>query len=167
MFPESATAVTGSLDRKPGETWRDAEARMFLLLSRMMQGEFLRIQRFSSLDQRRLGYLAEVAALLLAAENEAELRAYADEVRRHTGPDAIWQPSAFVPGGTPGQRPQLDELAEGWGFHPGLDVGRYRSETPGLLLAQASGPRLGSEGAGEGLSSVAKASIGRCVPRLG
>lgn len=129
-----------------GETWRDAEARMFLLAGRMMEGDLPRLDEFSTADRRRLGYLAEVIALLLGAPNATELLAYADRARQLAPSDKparegqdTQASEALVPGASPGRGPNLDDLAAEWGFNPGLDVSRFRSEMPALLASLNSG----------------------------
>lgn len=135
-----ASAVT-SLDRGPGETWREAEARMFRLVALMMRGELPSLADFSPADRRRLGYLAEFAALLLRAPNKADLLVYAEHARRLvSSPGRGYEPwicEPVVPGSSPQRGPQLDALAAEWGFDPGLDVSRYRAEAPELLIDPA------------------------------
>lgn len=119
------------------ETWREAEARMFRLAALMMRGDLPALGEFSPADRRRLGYMAELAALLLGAPNKADLLAYAGSARRLAPSDEPPASEPFVPGASPGRGPQMDALAAEWGFHPGLDVSRYRAEAPALLLKTA------------------------------
>ena len=138
MFAQADHTVRRSLDCVPGETWRDAEARMFLLVIVMLDGRLPWLQRFSGVDRRRLGYLAEFAALIVGAPNADDLLAYADQARRLARSDASPEVIALVPGGSLPRGSNLDALAAEWGFHPGLDVSRYRAEAPALVLEAAT-----------------------------
>ncbi len=108
---------------------------MFRLVSAMMRGTLPSLADFAAADRRRLGYLAEAAALLLHAPNQDELRAYAERARRSISAREAMVPDTLVPGGSRGHAPQEDALAAAWGFHPGLDVARYQSEAPALDAA--------------------------------
>lgn len=135
-----------SLQRSPGETWRQAEARLFRVILLMIRGDLPRLEDFDEEDRRRLGYLAEASVLLLGATNRRELLAYADQARPGTnapGPGSSPpSPTPLVPGATPHRGPQMDELAAEWGFLPGLDVDRFRAEAPCLAHTGPPGPGL-------------------------
>lgn len=112
-------------------SWRHSEAALFQAMARMEDGWVPAVQsQLSQSDLRRLGYLAEMIARFGRAPDSQQLLAFASrvlaDVSRLQAIDPIGE--SVVPGARIARYKQLDALAGKWGFHPGVDLDRYRSE---------------------------------------
>lgn len=132
QHPQALTPLLPSVG-EGGRTWRDVEEDLFRLVAAMSDGDFPDIDLLSNDDVRRLGYLAEVAALLLDALAEKDLMRLVNDARSR-----LSKVSAAIPlmsGAQPSRRFGLDQLAAEWGIDGGFDLTRYRAEAPALMAA--------------------------------
>lgn len=121
------------------DTWRDAEAVLFRLLDELRHGTFPPLDELSPDTARRVGYLAEVAALLLDSQDPGALLKLAasigESLRTDLGPVETWPLLPFVPGSRDaGAAARMDDLAAAWRLSSGIDISRYLAE-PGALPA--------------------------------
>jgi hypothetical protein len=128
---EAALAGLGRPSRDE-MSWRDREAQVFRRVLELTRGKLPGLDGLTDEDLRRLGYLAEAAALLLEASDPKALLALAAAARARLPADDHRRTIPLVPGSKPRSGRQVDELAAAWGIWPGLDVSRYRAEAPAL-----------------------------------
>src|SRR6185503_13180775 len=121
-MPSADTTVSRSA------TWRDAEAETFDLLADLVAGRVPDLPGLEADDLRRVGYLADVALLLLDACDRAALRQLISDLRARLA-DTPWPPIPAIrfPDQAP-VPPGNDMIADRWRISRGIDVGRFRAE---------------------------------------
>lgn len=110
-------------------TWREAEEATFALLEDLLEGRLPDLDRCLLEEARRIGYLAEVALLLLEPRDASALNDLVHEARSRTS--GLGQ-TTIAAVAWPRSRPHprgLDEIADLWNISPGIDLGRFRAET--------------------------------------
>jgi hypothetical protein len=114
-----------------GGSWRDRERLWFVAYTLFCHGELPGGLPDDPGLHRRLGYLADHAALLSDAPRQ--VAEFAREMRK-TLPLAL-EPSSLIEGSS--MNGGLDDISAAWGLVSGLDIGRYRSERAAIELELA------------------------------
>lgn len=117
-------------------TWREAEEATFALVEDLLEGRLPPLDGCTAEEVRRIGYLAEVALFLLDPQERDALSELVREARSRSS-GAAWTTISAV--AWPRSRPYprgFDEIADRWDVSPGLDIGRFRSETTRPAVAR-------------------------------
>ena len=115
-------------------TWRKAEEVTFALLEDLLEGRLPDLDRRLPEEVRHIGYLTEVALLLLEPRDASVLNDLLHEARSRTS--GLGQ-TTIAAVAWPRSRPHrrgLDKIADLWNISPGIDLGRFRAETVTIPL---------------------------------
>ena len=111
--------------------WRRSEAAMFRVMAALEDGDTPPdVRELPPEVLRRLGYAAELVGRFRSRDRRDTLLAFAGDAYNHACKQTRERFTTLtaVPGGTAVSTPNLDALAEKWGFNPGLDLHRYEME---------------------------------------